>query len=63
MTTKLTLNKADIVAVLKALNEYDVDHFQLIYEDASGIGYTLSIEYKVGEKSRMTVEVVGTENW
>lgn len=66
MTTTITLNRADVEVILSTLKELQVDHFKLIKNDASGIGYTLDIEYSHKINNRpvdVRVEVVGTENW
>lgn len=63
---KITLNKADIVEITKTLIRFDIDHFTLIKNDESGIGYTLDIEYETrmqDAKVKVTVPVVGVENW
>jgi len=62
----ITLNKADIVEILKTLETYKVDHFRLIRHSESGIGYCMDIEYQTNLNDRMVtikVPIVGTENW
>lgn len=59
MAKSMTLNRADIAQLLKILN---LDYFELIKNDSSGIGYTLDIEHKVkGETIR--IPAITVEEW
>ena len=62
----MTLNRADVRELLATLERFDVDHFELIKTDASGIGYTLDIEYSARLQESMVsirVPVVGVDAW
>lgn len=62
----ITLNRADVAEITKVLEKFDIDHFTLVKEDTSGIGYTLDIEYEArmqDAKVTVKVPVVGVENW
>ena len=64
--TEITLNRADIAEMQKVLLKFNIDHFTLIKNDSSGIGYTLDIEYETTMNDCMVtvrVPVVGVENW
>lgn len=62
----MTLNRNDIRELLATLEKFDVDYFELFKEDASGIGYTLDIEYSTRLQERtvnIRVPVVGVDSW
>jgi hypothetical protein len=64
--TKITLNRVDIAEMQKVLLKFNIDHFTLIKNDSSGIGYALDIEYETTMNDCMVtvrVPVVGVENW
>lgn len=63
---KMILNKADVTKLLEVLNKFDVDYFELLKHDTSGIGYTLDIEFPMeikGELVSVKASVVGTNEW
>lgn len=65
-SAKITISKSNLEAVLAIANEGNINDLSLIYDNSSGIGYTLSVEFKskVGGKSAKTcIEVCGSENW
>lgn len=62
----MTLNRADIIRLLEVLEKFDVDYFELIKRDTSGIGYTLDIEFPSQLKDTIVsirASVVGVEEW
>lgn len=64
--TKITLNREDILELLKVLLKFDIDSFTLVKKDSSSIGYILDIEYMVKQNDtyvKVTVPVVGEEKW
>lgn len=64
--TKITLNRADINEISKALLKFDIDHFTLVKNDGSGVGYTIDVEYQTRMKDDLVtvkVPVVGVEDW
>jgi len=66
MVKTMTLNKADVLEILNVLNSYEVDYFELVKNDGSGIGYGLEVKFQTTIKDRMvtvTVPVVTEENW
>lgn len=66
MLQTITLNRADIRELLKTLEKFDVDSFELIKTDGSGIGYVLDIEYATRlQDATVTVRVpvVGVDSW
>jgi hypothetical protein len=66
MRTEITLNKADILEIITTLKDFDIDHFKLIKEDSSGIGYTLCLEYPHSMNGKLVytrIEIVGPEEW
>lgn len=63
---KINLNRSDIRELLKTLEKFDIDSFELIKHDESGIGYTLDIEYAYRLESQLVtvrMPVVGVDSW
>lgn len=67
----MLLSKSDIERVNQYLEENpEVQFFNLVRDDSSGIGYTLSLEYETMQKLKTSiyqttvrVELVGVEEW
>jgi hypothetical protein len=64
---KVTLNRADIAELNKVLAENpEIDSFDLITHNESGIGYCVDIEYPTFINNRVAtvrLAVVGVESW
>jgi hypothetical protein len=66
MTKKVTLHKNDIERIQQIILENNVQVFDLLVDNSSGIGYTVDMEfpYEVsGREAVIRISVVGVENW
>ena len=67
MTQTIMLTPGDLEVIAKIVEENDIKYgFKLIYEDGSGIGYTLDLEYTThinGREATVKIPVTGVENW
>lgn len=67
MEKRLTLNRADIAELNKLLEQNkEIDSFDLIVCNESGIGYCVDVEYQSmvhDRPAKIRVEVAGVENW
>jgi hypothetical protein len=65
--TKIMMNLADLEIVNKIVEENGIDYnFWIVYTDASGIGYTLDLEYETeinGRHATIRIPIAGVENW
>ena len=63
---KITLNYNDLQKLMDTLKEFEVNHFTLIKESGSGIGYTLDLEFHQEFKGRMAtirIPITTTDEW
>ena len=61
------MNAADLAVITSIVKENDVEgNFELLYENSSGIGYSIDLVYEATINNRnvkVTVPVCGEENW
>lgn len=67
MKTSIIINKEDLNIMQKIIEENQIaGSFTLHYENGSGIGYCLDLEFDTevhGRLAKITVPVAGTDNW
>jgi hypothetical protein len=67
MKTTIVINKADIDTIQKIIEENQiVGAFTLHYENGSGIGYCLDLEFDTevhGRIAKITIPVANEDNW
>ncbi len=67
MKNRIFTNKQELLEVIKILEENKVeDVVELIYDNESGIGSTLDVEFGFVLNNRtvsVRVSVIGVENW
>ena len=67
MKTSIVIHKDDIDIIQKIIEENQiVGTFALHYENGSGIGYCLDLEFDTevhGRLAKITVPVAGADNW
>jgi hypothetical protein len=65
--TKIMMNKADLEVINNIVEENGItNNFWVHYSNASGIGYTLDLEYSTeinGREATVHIPICGTENW
>lgn len=65
--TKIIMNPADIKVITDIIAEKNITgNFELVFENTSGIGYTIDLVYctKLFDNStKVTVPVCGVETW
>lgn len=63
---KIFLHKEDLKIINDIVKENDIKKFELCYENSSGIGYALYLEYETTMKNRevlVRIPIVSVENW
>lgn len=65
--TKIMMNPADIEVIQNIIRENQITgNFELSYENASGIGYTIDMSYVSmvnGREAKITIPVCGVDTW
>lgn len=65
--TKIMMNPADVQVIQEIITENNITgNFELIYNNTSGIGYTIYLSYNTDLKNRnvkITIPVCGSETW
>lgn len=65
--TKIMMNHADVAIIQQIVEENNIrGNFNIIYNNASGIGYTLDMEYETevnGRPATIRIPICGAENW
>jgi hypothetical protein len=61
------MNRQDLDIINKIVEENDIKYnFWIVYNDGSGIGYTLDLEYEAdinGRNATIRIPISGEENW
>jgi hypothetical protein len=64
---KIMMSRQDLEILNKIVEENNVDYnFWIVYTDASGIGYTLDVEFEKelnGRDAVVKIPISGVENW
>jgi hypothetical protein len=63
---KIFMNSKDLEAINKIVQENKIQSFVLVYDNSSGIGYTIDLEYETtinGFNATVRIPVCGQENW
>ena len=58
--------KDELQTINEIVNENDLNDFTLVFDNSSGIGYTLDVEFEMelnGRNVKVHVPVTGVENW
>jgi hypothetical protein len=67
MSSRIYISKTELLEVIKILEENNVEGVvELIYDNESGIGSTLDVEFDFELNNRtvaVRANVVGVENW
>jgi len=67
MSTRIYISKTELLEVIKILEENNIEGVvELIYDNSSGIGSTLDVEFDFILNNRpvaVRANVVGVENW
>jgi hypothetical protein len=65
--TKIMMNSADLEIINKVVEENAItQNFCIIYNNNSGIGYTLDLQFTTevnGREATVTIPICGEENW
>jgi hypothetical protein len=67
MTKEIYLNPEELAIIQRIMEENDIKYaVKLIYNDGSGIGSTLDVEFDTevnGRQATVRIPVTGVENW
>lgn len=62
----MTLRKDELETINEIVNELGIQEFELIFDNSSGIGYFLDLEYQTVLNNRnvtVRVSVTGVDKW
>lgn len=67
MRTKIYIQRKDIEKILETMDKFPTEsNYQLVYDNSSGIGYTIDMIIPVSienTEGQFTVEIAGVDNW
>ena len=63
---KFNLNVSDLAIINKVVTDCKIEAFRLVYENSSGIGYTIDLEYESkinGYDAVVRIPICGSMDW
>jgi len=66
MQEKITLNFNDLNTIMEVLKEFEINHFTIIKNGDSGIGYDVDLQFTADFKGKMAticIPITTTDNW
>lgn len=64
--TQIHLLKTELQIINEIVNENNLTDFTIVFNNSSGIGYTIDVEFDLdlnGRTGKVRLPVVGVENW